>query len=99
MFNHQLFPRFCKLRFTTPRLLKIKCGFTARRSLPLTFALKPQLNGCLCHFGLNEQCNRGQGKRLWSTIEHQPAQKTFVFNRYALGLKLGCKQLIIMMVE
>jgi hypothetical protein len=29
----------------------------------------------------------------------QPAQKTFVFNRYVLGLKLGCKQLINLMVE
>jgi hypothetical protein len=61
MFNQQLFPRFCKLRFTIPGLLKIKCGFTARCFLPLT-ALKLQLNGHLGHLGLGVQCNRGQEK-------------------------------------
>lgn len=46
IFNQQLFPISCRLRFITPGLLKIKVRFHGHRlPLLLTFMLKPQLNG------------------------------------------------------
>jgi hypothetical protein len=77
MFNRQLFPRFCQLCFTTPGLLKIKCGFTTHCSLPMT-TLKPQSNS---HLGLGGRATEGKKK------EHSD-QLTVKYNSFQNQLNL-----------